>query len=119
MKLFGKTNSSNAQKPVITPQIGGHFDEGQLALLNQFLKESAQEGLDVEHVNEILGITQLGADTQRFRRSTVIKELNSKLTILTGEKNAILRVSSQLDKRQKRYMLHDQVKDFVKKELSL
>ena len=119
MKLFGKTNSSNAQKPVITPQIGGHFDEVQLALLNQFLKESAQEGLDVEHVNEILGITQLGADTQRFRRSTVIKELNSKLTIITGEKNAILRVSSQLDKRQKRYMLQDQVKDFVKKELSL
>lgn len=119
MKLFGKTNSSNAQKPVIAPHIGGHFDEVQLALLNQFLKESAQEGLDVEHVNEILGITQLGADTQRFRRSTVIKELNSKLTILTGEKNAILRVSSQLDKRQKRYMLHDQVKDFVKKELSL
>lgn len=119
MKLFGKTNSSNAQKLVITPQIGGHFDEVQLALLNQFLKESAQEGLDVEHVNEILGITQLGADTQRFRRSTVIKELNSKLTILTGEKNAILRVSSQLDKRQKRYMLQDQVKDFVKKELSL
>ncbi len=118
-KLFGKNNRSNAQKPVIIPQIGGHFDEVQLALLMQFLKESAQEGLDVEHVNEILGITQLGADTQRFRRSTVIKELNSKLAILTGEKNAILRVSSQLDKRQKRYKLHDQVSDFVKKELSL
>jgi hypothetical protein len=102
-----------------TPKVGSHFGELQCQLLSQLYHHSTQEGLDVVQVNEILGINQLGADTQRFRRSTVIKELNSKLTILTGEKNAILRVSSQLDKRQKRYMLQDQVKDFVKKELSL
>jgi hypothetical protein len=73
----------------------------------------------VEQVNDILGISQLGVDTKRFRRSNAIKELNSKLALLTGEKNAILRISSQLDKRQKRYQLHDHVMEFVKKELSL
>ncbi len=95
------------------------FDELQRQLLIHFYQHSTQEGLDVAKVNEILGINQLGPDTQRFRRSLAIKELNSKLALLTGEKNAIMRVSSHLDKRQKRYQLHDQVKDFVKKELSL
>ena len=106
-------------KPGITPQFGSHFDNLQRQLLTHFYHHSIQEGLDVEQVNEILGINQLGPDTQRFRRSLAIKELNSKLAMLTGEKNAILRVSSQLDKRQKRYQLHDNVKDFVKNELSL
>jgi hypothetical protein len=49
----------------------------------------------------------------------MIKDLNTKLAMLTGEKNAILRVNSPLDKRQKRYQLHENVKDFVKKELAL
>ena len=104
--------------PTALPQ-SNYFDEVQLALLTHFYAHSTQEGLDVEQVNEILGINLLGADTQRFRRSLAIKELSSKLALLTGEKNAILRISSQLDKRQKRYQLHDNVKDFVKKELSL
>ncbi len=103
----------------ITTQVGSHFDELQRQLLTQFYHHSTQEGLDVVQVNEILGINQLGPDTQRFRRSLAIKELNSKLALLTGENDAIIRVSSPLDKRQKRYQLHDHIKDFVKKELSL
>jgi hypothetical protein len=116
------TRKSEPSKPdvlTITPQMGSHFDEIQRQLLTHFYHHSTQEGLDVVQVNEILGINQLGPDTQRFRRSLAIKELNSKLALLTGEKNAIIRVSSPLDKRQKRYQLHDHIKDFVKKELSL
>jgi hypothetical protein len=116
------TRKSEPYKPDVltnTPQVGSHFDELQRQLLTHFYHHSTQEGLDVVQVNEILGINQLGPDTQRFRRSLAIKELNSKLALLTGEKNAIIRVSSPLDKRQKRYQLHDHIKDFVKKELSL
>lgn len=91
----------------------------QVGLLKSFYHQSTLEGLNVDQVNELLGIDQLGADTQRFRRSHVIKDLNSKLALLTGEKNAILRVSSQLDRRQKRYQLHENVKDYIKNELSL
>jgi hypothetical protein len=103
----------------VAPTQSIYFDDLQVTLLSHFYHHSTHEGLDVEQVNEILGITQLGSDTQRFRRSNAIKELNSKLALLTGEKNAILRSSSVIDKRQKRYQLHDNVKDFVKKELSL
>lgn len=116
--FYQKFKFKNASKNQISSRIN-HFDESQLALLNQFYHLHKNEGLDVEQVNDILGISQLGADTQRFRRSNAIKELNSKLALLTGEKNAILRISSQLDKRQKRYQLHDHVMEFVKKELSL
>jgi len=114
--LYAKRKQNITISPVTHTS---HFDELQLSLLTHFYQHSAHEGLDVEQVNDILGINLLGADTQRFRRSLIIKELNSKLAFLTGEKNSILRVSSQLDKRQKRYQLHDNVKDFVKKELSL
>jgi hypothetical protein len=96
-----------------------YFDDLQVQLLMHFYQHSTPEGLAVEQVNEILGIHQLGPDTQRFRRSAMIKDLNTKLAMLTGEKNAILRVNSPLDKRQKRYQLHEHVKDFVKKELAL
>jgi hypothetical protein len=113
-----KTRDTRVVLPTALSQ-SNYFDEVQLALLTHFYEHSTQEGLDVEHVNEILGINLLGADTQRFRRSHAIKDLSSKLALLTGEKNAILRISSQLDKRQKRYQLHDNVKDFVKKELAL
>jgi hypothetical protein len=120
-KLFGQRIQTK-QPDIIPPnttQGASHFDKLQVDLLINFYHQSTPEGLNVDQVNEILGINQLGADTQRFRRSQVIKDLNSKLALLTGEKNAILRVSSQLDKRQKRYQLHDNVKDFVKNELSL
>lgn len=113
-----KSKKIVAHLPEISTQ-SLYFDELQVSLLSHFYNQSAHEGLDVEQVNDILGISQLGADTQRFRRSNAIKELNSKLALLTGEKNAILRISSQLDKRQKRYQLHDHVMEFVKKELSL
>ena len=118
-KYTRKSDPSKPDIPTITPQVGSYFDELQRQLLTQFYHHSTQEGLDVVQVNEILGINQLGPDTQRFRRSLAIKELNSKLALLTGEKNAIIRSSSPLDKRQKRYQLHDHIKDFVKKELSL
>ncbi len=118
-KFKRKSQHTKPNIPLVKPQVDSPFDELQRQLLIHFYQHSTQEGLDVAKVNEILGINQLGPDTQRFRRSLAIKELNSKLALLTGEKNAIMRVSSHLDKRQKRYQLHDQVKDFVKKELSL
>lgn len=120
-KHFGQRIQTK-QPDLIPPnstQVISHFDKLQVDLLKSFYHQSTLEGLNVDQVNELLGIDQLGADTQRFRRSHVIKDLNSKLALLTGEKNAILRVSSQLDRRQKRYQLHENVKDYIKNELSL
>jgi hypothetical protein len=117
---FGKDkNKVTTNEPTEVKVTSGYFDDLQVRLLMHFYQQSKSEGLDVEQVNEILGIHQLGPDTQRFRRSAMIKDLNTKLAMLTGEKNAILRVNSPLDKRQKRYQLHEHVKDFVKKELAL
>jgi hypothetical protein len=120
--LFRFGQGKNKVTPIEPTQVkvtSGYFDDLQVQLLMQFYQHSTPEGLDVDQVNEILGIHQLGPDTQRFRRSAMIKDLNTKLAMLTGEKNAILRVNSPLDKRQKRYQLHENVKDFVKKELAL
>lgn len=120
-KLFGQTIQT--KKPDYTPsyntQFASHFDKLEVVLLINLYQQSIQEGLNVDQVNEILGINQLGADTQRFRRSIIFKDLNSKLAMLTGEKNAIFRVSSQLDRRQKRYQLKENVKVYVRNELSL
>jgi hypothetical protein len=115
----GKKDKVIPNEPTQLNVTSGYFDDLQVRLLMHFYQHSTSEGLDVEQVNEILGIHQLGPDTQRFRRSAMIKDLNTKLAMLTGEKNAILRVNSPLDKRQKRYQLHEHVKDFVKKELAL
>jgi uncharacterized repeat protein (TIGR03843 family) len=74
--------------------------------------------IDVDETNSILGLTTLAHDAQRYKRSAIVKEANVKLALLTNCHDTIQRQDSDLDRRQKRYMINslaiNAVKDFLK-----
>jgi hypothetical protein len=87
-------------------------------LLKRLVDTYASGGINVDETNSILGLTKLAHDAQRYKRSAIVKEANVKLALLTNCHDTIQRQDSDLDRRQKRYMINslaiNGVKDFLK-----
>jgi hypothetical protein len=97
---------------------GSLVNETTIVLLKRLVETYATGGIDVDETNSILGLTTLGHDAQRYKRSAIVKEANVKLALLTNCHDTIQRQDSDLDRRQKRYMINslaiNAVKDFLK-----
>lgn len=92
--------------------------ESAISLLNRLVDTYPTGGIDVDETNIILGLNTLAQDAQRYKRSAIIKEANVKLAFITRCSDTIQRQDSNLDRRQKRYMINavaiNAVKDFLK-----
>ena len=92
--------------------------ESVIKLLNRLVETYPTGGIDVDETNLILGLNTLAHDAQRYKRSAIIKEANVKLAFITHCLDTIQRQDSDLDRRQKRYMINavafNAVKDFLK-----
>ncbi len=94
------------------------MDPTSLRLLQSILDNQSQGGLAIEEVNRILEIENLAFDTQRYRRSAMINQVNQTLTLLTGERNSIIRENSEEDRRQKRYKINPNCFELLRKKVS-
>lgn len=94
------------------------IDLTSLRLLKSILENQKEDGLAIDEVNRILDIENLAFDTQRYRRSAMINQVNQTLTLLTGEKNSIIRVNSEEDRRQKRYKINPNCLELLQKKLA-
>jgi hypothetical protein len=96
---------------------GSLVNETTIFLLKRLVETYAKGGIDVDETNSILGLTTLAHDAQRYKRSAIVKEANVKLALLTNCHDTIQRQDSDLDRRQKRYMINslaiNAVKDFL------
>ena len=92
--------------------------ESVFRLLNRLVETYPTGGIDVDETNIILGLHTLAHDAQRYKRSAIIKEANLKLAFITHCLDTIQRQDSDLDRRQKRYMINavaiNAVKEFLK-----
>ena len=92
--------------------------ESVMKLLNRLVETYPTGGIDVDETNMILGLNTLAHDAQRYKRSAIIKEANVKLAFITQCSDTIQRQDSDLDRRQKRYMINKlaihAIKDFLK-----
>lgn len=92
--------------------------ESAFRLLNRLVNTYPTGGIDVDETNTILGLHTLAQDAQRYKRSAIIKEVNLKLAFITHCSDTIQRQDSDLDRRQKRYMINamaiNAVKEFLK-----
>ena len=92
--------------------------ESAIRLLNRLVETYPTGGIDVDETNIILGLNTLAQDAQRYKRSAIIKEANVKLAFITRCSDTIQRQDSDLDRRQKRYMINavatNAVKEFLK-----
>ena len=97
---------------------GNLVNKSTIFLLKRLVETYATGGIDVDETNSILGLTTLAHDAQRYKRSAIVKEANVKLALLTNCHDTIQRQDSDLDRRQKRYMINslaiNAVKDFLK-----
>ena len=97
---------------------GNLVNKSTIFLLKRLVDTYATGGIDVDETNSILGLTTLAHDSQRYKRSAIVKEANVKLALLTNCHDTIQRQDSDLDRRQKRYMINslaiNAVKDFLK-----
>ena len=97
---------------------GNLINKSTIILLKRLVETYATGGIDVDETNSILGLTTLAHDAQRYKRSAIVKEANVKLALLTNCHDTIQRQDSDLDRRQKRYMINslaiNAVKDFLK-----
>jgi len=97
---------------------GNLVNKSTILLLKRLVETYATGGIDVDETNSILGLTTLANDAQRYKRSAIVKEANVKLALLTNCHDTIQRQDSDLDRRQKRYMINslaiNAVKDFLK-----
>ena len=97
---------------------GNLVNKSTIFLLKRLVETYATGGIDVDETNSILGLTTLAHDAQRYKRSAIVKEANAKLALLTNCQDTIQRQDSDLDRRQKRYMINslaiNAVKDFLK-----
>lgn len=106
-----------APKPVkkevaFSPEV---LDDQSKQLINILLNHVDQEGIDVIAITDLLGLSLLSPDAQRYKRSALIKELNGKLALITHSSQTIQRIDSSLDRRQKRYILDPTTIDILKK----
>jgi len=92
--------------------------ESVIRLLHRLVESYPTGGIDVDETNVILGLNTLAQDAQRYKRSAIIKEANLKLAFITHCADTIQRQDSDLDRRQKRYMINslaiNYIKDFLK-----
>ena len=79
------------------------LDPFESKLLKSLLDCPNEKGLSVKEINTILNLNKLSKENQRQRRHLVIKEINLKLYLLTGVREAIIRISSEDDRRVKYY----------------
>lgn len=79
------------------------LDPFESKLLKSLLECPNEKGLSVKEINTILNLNKLSKENQRQRRHLVIKEINLKLYLLTGVREAIIRISSETDRRVKYY----------------
>ena len=97
---------------------GNLVNKSTILLLKRLVEAYETGGIDVDETNSILGLTTLAHDAQRYKRSAIVKEANIKLALLTNCHDTIQRQDSDLDRRQKKYMINslaiDAVKDFLK-----
>lgn len=93
------------------------LENSSLLLLKSIMDSQQSGGMAIEEVNRILEIDNLAFDTQRYRRSAIINQINQTLTLLTGEKNTIVRINSEDDRRQKRYKINSNCLEILRKKL--
>jgi len=97
---------------------GNLVNKSTILLLKRLVETYETGGVDVDETNLILGLSTLAHDAQRYKRSAIVKEANIKLALLTNCHDTIQRQDSELDRRQKRYMINpmaiNAVKDFLK-----
>ncbi len=97
---------------------GNLINKSTIFLLKRLVDTYTTGGIDVDETNSILRLTTLAHDSQRYKRSAIVKEANVKLALLTYCHDTIQRQDSDLDRRQKRYMINslaiNAVKDFLK-----
>lgn len=97
---------------------GDLVNKSTILLLKRLVETYETDGIDVDETNSILGLTTLAHDAQRYKRSAFVKEANVKLALLTNCHDTIQRQDSELDRRQKRYMINSMaiksIKEFIK-----
>jgi len=97
---------------------GNMVNKTTIFLLKRLVETYETGGIDVDETNSILGLTTLAHDAQRYKRSAIVKEANVKLALLTNCHDTIQRQDSELDRRQKRYMINsmaiNSIKEFIK-----
>ena len=97
---------------------GDLVNKSTILLLKRLVETYETGGIDVDETNSILGLTTLAHDAQRYKRSSFVKEANTKLALLTNCHDTIQRQDSELDRRQKRYMINSMaiksIKEFIK-----
>lgn len=79
------------------------LDPHEAKLLKTIIESPNNTGIDVKTINELLHLTKLSKENQRQRRHIVLKELNLKLYLITGDRETIKRIPSEADKRVKYY----------------
>ena len=84
------------------------LDPHELKLLAALMEQPDSTGLTVVEVNQLLHLSKLSKENQRQRRHIIFKELNLKLFLVTGTRESIVRVSSEIDKRVKYYTLNSE-----------
>ena len=111
-KLFFSTSKPIKKVVAFSPEI---LDDQSKHLIVVLLNHADQEGIDVNTITDLLGLSLLSPDAQRYKRSALIKELNGKLALITHSNQTIQRIDSSLDRRQKRYILDPNTIEILKK----
>jgi hypothetical protein len=101
-RLFLPKSKKTIKETAFSPEI---LDDISKNVIHELLNHVDQEGIDVITITDLLGLSELAPDAQRYKRSALINELNGKLALLTHCNQTILRIDSSLDRRQKRYVL--------------
>jgi hypothetical protein len=115
--LLNSRRFFSSPKPVkkvvsFSPEI---LDDQSKHLIHVLLNHTDDEGIDVYEITDLLGLSLLSPDAQRYKRSALIKELNGKLALITHSNQTIQRIDSSLDRRQKRYILDPNTLEILKK----
>jgi hypothetical protein len=87
------------------------LDPHELKLLNALISAKPSSGIAVNEINALLNLSKLSKENQRQRRHIIVKELNLKLFLVSGLRESIIRVSSEIDKRVKYYTFDDETLD--------
>lgn len=97
----------------------GFFKQQELALIQAFLKISAEEYLTSNDINDILGIRYKGLENQRRIRTNVISMINKKIELQYQIENGIERKDHPEDKRLKLYRLQKKAYDVLSNKVRL
>ena len=93
-KLFFSTSKPIKKVVAFSPEI---LDDQSKHLIVVLLNHVDQEGIDVNTITDLLGLSLLSPDAQRYKRSALIKELNGKLALITHSNQTIQRIDSSLE----------------------